>query len=405
MKILWIIPKWTLPAIDGARVATERLVRNTILSGAQVDILCLAQKDEVVDLDQMSQLWKTNDIKVLRRELPSDGFKKSLYYLKSLLSNPLTPITFYSYTRAKLKKDIFKTIENTEYDLMLFDCLHLGAPFVKSNKLIKPKNVKKIIYRAHNLEADIWKKYVKEEKNIIKKIFLLYQSKLVFKWESIIAKASDGIAAIANEDLEDLESISPNSKYKFVPLGLDFKSPFEYSNNSKTQILFVGRLDWAPNKEGLKWILTNIWPEVLKSRKDIVLNIVGSGNREWLSDFEGIENVILHGFVPDIKDMYKLCDFTIAPIKFGSGTRIKVIESYAFGRNIISTKMGAQGSGLCETDYIPCETDKDWINMLTTISLNEEYKTLGIQSNLKLGAIYDEVQVGEDFYFWLKTFL
>ena len=50
MKILWIIPKWTLPAIDGARVATQRLVRSTILAGAQVDILCLAQENEVVDI-------------------------------------------------------------------------------------------------------------------------------------------------------------------------------------------------------------------------------------------------------------------------------------------------------------------------------------------------------------------
>ena len=405
MKILWIIPKWTLPAIDGARVATERLIRNTIEAGAVVDVLCLAQKDEVVDLDLMKATWNTNDINILRRELPSGDFKKAFYYIKSLLINPFTPITFSSYTRFALKQEIQNSIKDTDYDIMLFDCLHLGAPFIENGKLIKPKSVKKIVYRAHNLEADIWKKYVTEEKNFLKKAFLYYQSKLMFKWESIIANASDGIAPIANEDLKDLESISPNSKFKFVPLGLDFNSPLEYSDNIKTQLLFVGRLDWAPNKEGLKWLLTIIWPEVLKTRKDLILNIVGSGNRDWLSSFKGLENVVFHGFVPDIKDMYKLSDFTLAPIKFGSGTRIKVIESYAFGRNIISTKMGAQGSGLESSDFILCESDQDWIDKLNSIKLNDKYKTLSKNTNLKLGSIYDEVHVGLEFHSWLKTLL
>jgi hypothetical protein len=180
MKILWIIPKWTLPAIDGARVATERLIRNTISAGAEVDVLCLAQKDEVIDLEEMKKLWKTNSIKVIKRDLPSGGLKKGLYYLKSLIFNPLTPITFTSFTKNNLKREIHSNIQNSDYDLMLFDCLHLGAPFIENGEFVKPQNIKKVIYRAHNLEADIWKKYVSEEKNILKKIFLNYQSKLVF---------------------------------------------------------------------------------------------------------------------------------------------------------------------------------------------------------------------------------
>jgi glycosyltransferase involved in cell wall biosynthesis len=405
MKILWIIPKWTFPAVDGARVATERLIRNTIIAGAQVDVLCLAQKDEIINIDEMKKNWNTDNIFVVPRIIPTGGIKKAIYYLKSILIKPFTPITFSSFTDKKLKEHINQKIKDTQYDIMLFDCLHLGAPFIENGELIKPTNVKKIIYRAHNLEADIWKKYVLEEKNILKKLILKYQSTLVTNWENTIAIASNGIAAIANEDLEDLKLISPNTKYKFIPLGLDFKSPLEYCDNNNTQLLFVGRLDWPPNKEGLKWILSSIWPEVLKSRKDIILNVVGSGNRDWLDAFKNLENVKFHGFVPDIKDMYKLCDFTIAPIKFGSGTRIKVIESYAFGRNIISTKMGAQGSGLTQLDYIHCETDQDWIEKFKSIKLNDEYKELSIKMNLKLGGIYDEAYVGLDFYSWLKTFL
>jgi len=405
MKILWIIPKWTLPAIDGARVATERLIRNTIHAGAEVSVLCLAQDSEEVNLDEMKSLWNTKDIKVIRRDIPKAAYKKGFYYLKSLLMAPLTPITFSSFTKRNLKNQIHQAIKNETYDIMLLDCLHLGAPFIENGKFKKPAMIKKVIYRAHNLEVDLWRKYVVEESNILKKILLWYQSKLVLRWETLILKAANGIAPIANEDLKDLQSLAPFSKYQFTPLGLDFMSPLSYSENEKTQLLFIGRLDWPPNKEGLKWFLTKIWPEVLAERDDLVLNIVGSGDRKWLKSYEGLQNVVMHGFVPDIKDIYKLSDFTIAPIHFGSGTRIKVIESYAFGRNIISSKMGAQGSGLSSCEFILCESDKEWIDTLKVIRLDDKYKAMSSETNKKLSKIYDERLVGEEFYLWLKTFL
>jgi len=407
MKILWLIPKWTLPAVDGARVATERLVRNTVLAGAEIDILCLAQKHESseVNIDLMMNEWNVKSIKVLYRPLPNSKLYKSLFYLKSLIFKPFTPITFSSFTDNRLRKSVSNYLIDKSYDFAVLDGLHLGAIFFNKGHFVKPKSISTIIYRAHNIEQDIWYKYVKEEKNILKKLLMYYQATLVSIWESKIINASDGIAPIALEDFRDIQKINKNSNLEFTPLGLNFDSPLAYNSNEKTQLLFIGRMDWAPNVEGLKWILDDVWPKVLENRDDLILNVVGSGDKSWLQSYKNVKNIVLHGFVPDIIDVYSLSDFTIAPITFGSGTRIKVIESYAFDRSIISTTMGVQGSGLVASDYINADSTSDWIKILSTIKLSDSIEELTTRTRLKMSLMYSEKDVGYKFYTWLKTFL
>lgn len=71
------------------------------------------------------------------------------------------------------------------------------------------------------------------------------------------------------------------------------------------------------------------------------------------------------GFVKDLEAVYADCDFSIIPIRYGSGTRIKVIESISKGVPIVSTEMGVQGSGL--SDYFKAETKEEWIQILNSL--------------------------------------
>lgn len=102
MKILWMIPKWTLPATDGARVATDSLIRNTIAAGAEVNVMCLSQESEKTDQDSMKQAWGVKSVVVIPRSLPEKGISKNLYYLFQLISRPLTPLTFSSFSGQQL---------------------------------------------------------------------------------------------------------------------------------------------------------------------------------------------------------------------------------------------------------------------------------------------------------------
>ena len=49
------------------------------------------------------------------------------------------------------------------------------------------------------------------------------------------------------------------------------------------------------------------------------------------------------GYVDDIKSVIASADICIAPIRSGSGTRIKILEYMAMGKPVITTSKGAEG--------------------------------------------------------------
>ena len=66
-----------------------------------------------------------------------------------------------------------------------------------------------------------------------------------------------------------------------LPIGVQIQADqaFEESPSARgRQLLFVGKLDWAPNREGLEWLLRNVWPQVAERAPDLKLTIVGSNS-------------------------------------------------------------------------------------------------------------------------------
>lgn len=405
LRILWVTPKWTLPANDGARVATEKLIANTIKAGAVVDYMCIHQKHEVIDKQQLQEKWGTNKIFTIPRGLPEGGLRKILYYLKNLILHPLTPLTFSSFNDSVVKRKVTKILLTYQYDYLMLDGLHLAVPFMHGGKFKKFDHIHKIVYRAHNFEQDLWKKAYKEKSFLPYKLLLYFQSILVGKFEKDVITGADLIAPIATEDMQDIKNIDPKAKQHFTALGMDFSHPLPALTAEKTKLLFIARLDWPPNKDGLEWILKDVWPKVMQKRSDLELHIVGSGKRDWLAKYQDLPGIVLHGYVDDIKDAYQNCHFTIVPITYGSGTRIKVVESYAMGRCMISTKMGAQGSSLDGDDYIQVETTQDWIDVLSEVKPDAVHDKRVDNGRRKLAKDFDEVKVGKGFYTWLKTSL
>lgn len=400
-RILWIIPKWTFPVNDGARVATDSLIRSTVTAGAKVDVLCLPQAFEKIDIAEMKAHWKVNEIHVIPRALPESKWAKIIFYLKKLLERPFFPLTLSSFADEKLQVEAHKLIAKNEYQQVILDGLHLGALFLQGNRWVKP--APQVILRAHNIETDLWKRAAEESKNLIYRLILNWQKNCVANIERIIAENVDAIAAISVEDSEVFKVISPETPLKVIPLGLNFNQPLKDPVSSEVNFLFIGRLDWAPNRDGLEWILRDVWPQVHALRPQARLYIVGSGDRNWLKNYAQMPGVEMMGFVKDIRDAYQKCHFTITPLKYGSGTRIKVVEAFAMNRALISTRMGVQGAYLEDDDYVVAETTQEWIDTLSRIAWNESAALRLKKAREKIATILDEEQIGKSFYGWLST--
>ncbi len=110
------------------------------------------------------------------------------------------------------------------------------------------------------------------------------------------------------------------------------------------ELLFVGDLQFPPNRDGLDHFIAKVWPLVRANIPDATLTIVGRGLSEQVrakwSQTAGL-NVV--GFAPDLEACYRRCAMTVVPIYFGGGTKIKVLESLAYGRTVVTTPQAMRG--------------------------------------------------------------
>jgi len=104
-------------------------------------------------------------------------------------------------------------------------------------------------------------------------------------------------------------------------------------------ILFVGNLTYGPNVDGLEWYLRSAHPLLLASGRHPMVRIVGRGG-ERFGDTAGVD---VAGLVADLGPEYAASTVAIAPIRVGSGTRIKVLEAWAHGRPVVATSAALEG--------------------------------------------------------------
>src|SRR5206468_6318328 len=69
----------------------------------------------------------------------------------------------------------------------------------------------------------------------------------------------------------------------------------------------------------------------------------GTGASPAVLDLATIAEVEVLGAVSSIADCYASAHATIVPIRAGGGTRIKILEAFAYRRPVVTTTVGSEG--------------------------------------------------------------
>ncbi|MBI5094604.1 MAG: glycosyltransferase [Candidatus Hydrogenedentes bacterium] len=123
---------------------------------------------------------------------------------------------------------------------------------------------------------------------------------------------------------------------------------FASEKPNQPNILFVGDLGFSSNAHGLSRFLERVWPRLHEAAPELKLRIVGrlpDGESASIARWRRVPNVELVGFVEDLGVEYERALFTVAPIYWGGGTKIKVIESLGRGKTCVVTPHSLYGLG------------------------------------------------------------
>jgi glycosyltransferase involved in cell wall biosynthesis len=118
----------------------------------------------------------------------------------------------------------------------------------------------------------------------------------------------------------------------------------DYRLQGRHDVLFVGGFAHAPNLDGAIWFVREIWPLIRGLHPGHRLCLVGSDPTEGLLALAA-DDVVVTGHVsePELVAHYSRARVVVAPLRFGAGTKGKIVEAMRFGVPCVTTTTGAQG--------------------------------------------------------------
>jgi glycosyltransferase involved in cell wall biosynthesis len=119
-------------------------------------------------------------------------------------------------------------------------------------------------------------------------------------------------------------------------------------------LLFVGNLTYWPNADAAIRLVRDVLPRVrLLVPGPVTVTLAGNhGTQPHLLALGREPGVRLTGFVPDLGPYYLAADVLVAPLMFGAGTRIKLLEAFARGVPVVTSSQGVAGLEVTDGEHV-----------------------------------------------------
>ena len=398
MNILLLCNKSPYPPSEGGPMAMNSVITGLLEAGHTVKVLAFNSNKYHVDVDSIPEDYRQKT----RIEFIDINLKLKLKEaFKNLFSDESYPVK--RFISEEFRDRLIQILKNEQFDVVQLEMIYM-APYIET---IREHSKATIVLRAHNVEHKIWERMAKKTIFFAKRWYINHLVRTLRRYEMGILDKVDGIAAITITDAAYFRRVTATPVID-LPFGVDidkFQPVFEVDDTPT--FYHIGSMNWMPNEEGIKWFLKNVWDDVMKRIPEAKLYLAGRNMPRWLRKTKK-KNVIIVGEVPDAHAFVNEHNVAIVPLFSGSGMRIKIIESMALGKTVITTLVGAEGIQYSEfEDIIIADNEPKMVeNICRLYQHPEEAEAIGLNARRLVEEVYDNKKIIkrlEIFYNELKS--
>jgi glycosyltransferase involved in cell wall biosynthesis len=201
-----------------------------------------------------------------------------------------------------------------------------------------------MLIMAHNIEATVWRRRAQHASNLPERMFMASQAWKMARFERRSFARAGHVAVVTEEEAQTARRWGARDVY-LVSNGVDteYLQPTGEAPEADS-LLFLGSLDWQPNRDALQYLLREILPKIQAANPRAKLRVVGRQPATKLREqVEGLSGVEWVGEVPDIRPHFARAVAVLVPLRIGGGSRIKILESMSMGKAVVATQIGAEG--------------------------------------------------------------
>ena len=330
-KLLFVTPELPYPGQSGGKVKSLKLLQ-ALAERYQVTLACPLKLDDASYVEEFHSISPCCEHLHEAVNIPRSPASLISSYLRRV------PLNVHRTHGQRLRNDIASVAG--EYDVIFLDHYEV-FPYL-------PREFEGLtVYHAHNAYFKMWQRYSRLPGNPAMRLAASFEAKRVMNYEAAVASSTDLTFAAPN-DARELKflGVADDKLYDTFHLGDDqqLELPELHHADTAKKLMYVGFLGWEPNAQGLLWFIEQVWPQLVERHPDLRFDIVGKNPDQRLrAAAENWQGISLRGFVPDLQEIYRDSRVSVAPLLFGSGMKVKVLDAMARGMPTVTTSVGAEG--------------------------------------------------------------
>jgi glycosyltransferase involved in cell wall biosynthesis len=333
-KLLFITPELPYPAQSGGKVKSLKLLQ-ALAESYDVTLACPLKMDDAKYVEEFHAISPCRAHLHQTVHVPRTPVNLVMSHIRGV------PLNVYRTHSHQLQADIASVAP--EHDIVFLDHYEV-YPYL-------PAEYQGLtVYHAHNAYFKMWERYAQLPGNLAMRAAAYIEARRVRKYEAAVATSTDLTFAAPNDALELTRAGVPAGQlHETFHLGDDQQlelPELRYADTAK-KLMYVGFLGWEPNSQGLLWFIEEVWPQLVQRHPGLLFDIVGKNPDQRLQQAVAPHpGISLKGFVPDLQEIYRDSRVSVAPLLFGSGMKVKVLDAMARGMPTVTTSVGAEGIDL-----------------------------------------------------------
>lgn len=329
MKILIITPRIPYPPFRGDKLKIYNIIK-VLVKNNDVRIITFYQNSK--DRNNVEAIQALGvKIDLVRLTLIESIYQAFLAIFKSI------PFQVAWYKSSMMKQKIASLINKEKFDVIYYHLIRT-AQYLSS----LGNNPKLNVIDFTDSVSLYLSRMVKQEKNYFKRLLFNSELKRIDKYEKV-SENFDALFICSELDRKFLLKKGINQEIQILNNGIDIEyfsgNNIEYAPN---RIIFTGNMPYFPNADAAVYFSQQILPIILKKKPDVKFYIVGQKPPISVRRLSS-KNIIVTGFVKDIKAEYLKSAVNVAPMRFGAGTLNKVLEAIALGVPVVATSSAVAG--------------------------------------------------------------
>ncbi|MDX1662740.1 MAG: glycosyltransferase family 4 protein [Candidatus Promineifilaceae bacterium] len=340
MKILLLTPQPPYPPHQGPALRNYHIIR-ALAARHEIHLLTFLEPGQ---LNQAEALNHLRQFCAAITSVPTPHRTRRQRVLRMLSRRE--PDMAHRLESSAFASALVSLLQHEAFDLVHVEGIEMAHAMPLLRRL-SPQS--QILFDDYNVEAALqWRAFLADVRSPARwpaAAYSLVQAHRLRRYEAHICRLADHVTVTSDVDRAHLQAMVPGIGISVIPNTIDVaryaRRPAEPLPHY--DVVYTGKMDYRPNVDAMLWFEREIWPHVRAHRPDATWAIVGQKPHPRLNHLREREGVTVTGYVPEVLPYLAGARVYTIPLRVGSGTRLKLVESMAAGRAVVSTRLGVEG--------------------------------------------------------------